>query len=65
MSNSFATPWTIACQASLPMGFPRQEYQSGLPFLSPGDLSYLGIEPTSPGLESRFFTAEQPKKDAN
>ena len=35
MSNSFATPWTVACQAPLSMGFPRQEYWSGLPFPSP------------------------------
>ena len=37
MSNSFGTPWTVARQA-LPMGFPRQEYRSGLPFPPPGDL---------------------------
>ena len=36
------TPWTVACQASLPMGFSRQEYWSGLPFLSPGALPDLG-----------------------
>ena len=35
MSDSFETPWTIACQAPLPIGFPRQEYWSGLPFPSP------------------------------
>ena len=34
----FATPWIVACQAPLSMGFSRQEYWSGLPFLSPGDL---------------------------
>ena len=39
MSSSFTTPWTVARQASLSMGFPRQEYWSGLPFPSPGDLS--------------------------
>ena len=44
MSNSFLTPWTVACQAPLSMGFPRQEYWSGLPFPSPGDLSNPGIE---------------------
>ena len=43
----FVTPWTIARQAPLSMGFSRQEYWSGLPFLSPGDLLDLGIEPTS------------------
>ena len=44
----FATPWTAAPQAPLSMGFPRQEYWSGLPFPSPGDLPHLGIEPPSP-----------------
>ena len=44
----FATPWTIACQAPLSMGFPRQEYWSVLPFLPPGDHPDPGIEPTSP-----------------
>ena len=43
----FETPWTAAQQAPLSMGFPRQEYWSGLPFPSPGDLSDAGIEPTS------------------
>ena len=46
----FATPWTVACQASLYMGFSRQEYWSGLPFPSPGDLPDPGIEPRSPEL---------------
>ena len=44
----FATPWTVARQAPLPMGFPRQEYWSGLPFPSPGDPPNLGIESRSP-----------------
>ena len=44
----FETPWTVAHQAPLSMGFPRQEYWSGLPFPSPGDLPNLGIEPASP-----------------
>ena len=42
------TPWAVALQAPLSMGFPRQEYWSGLPFLSPGDLPNPGIEPASP-----------------
>ena len=42
----FATPWTVARQARLSMGFSRQEYWSGLPFPSAGDLSDPGIEPT-------------------
>ena len=46
----FATPWTVAHQAPLSMGFCRQEYWSGLPFPSPGDLPNWGIEPTSPDI---------------
>ena len=46
-----ATPWTVAYQASPSMGFSRQEYWSGLPFPSPGDLSNPGTEPGSPALE--------------
>ena len=44
---TLATPWTVAGQASLSMGFSRQEYWSGLPFPSPGDLPNPGIEPRS------------------
>ena len=44
------------------MGFPRQEYQSGLPFPSPGHLPDPGIEPASPTLAGGFFTAEPPRK---
>ena len=47
MSNS-VTPWTAACQAPLFMGFPRQEYWSGLPFPSPGNLPDPGTKPMSP-----------------
>ena len=47
MSDSVA-PWTVAHQASPSMGFSRQEYWSGLPFPSPGDLPHPGIEPRSP-----------------
>ena len=56
----FVTPWTVACQAPLSMGFSRQEYWSGLPCPPPGDLPYPGIEPmspASPALVGRFFTA--------
>ena len=53
----FVTPWTVACQAPLSMGFSRQEYWSGLPCPPPGDLPYPGIEPMSPALADRFFTA--------
>ena len=59
MSDSAtATPWTIARQASLSMGFPRQEYWSEFPFLSPGDLPDLGIEPRSPTLQADSIPAE-------
>ena len=52
----FVTPWTVALQAPLPMGFPSQEYWSGLPFPPPGDLSDPGIKPKSLVLTSGFFT---------
>ena len=58
----FATPWTVARQAPLSMGFPRQEYWNGLPFPLPGDLPDPGIEPTSPAQAGGFFTAEPPGK---
>ena len=48
----FATPRTVARQAPLSMGFSRQEYWSGLPFPSPGDLPNPGIEPGSPALQA-------------
>ena len=51
MYDSFETPWTVACQPPLFMGFPRQEYWDGLPFLPPGDLPNPGIEPESPALQ--------------
>ena len=60
MSNYHETPWTLSHQAPLSMGFPRQEYWSGLPFPSPGDLPDPGIEPTSSSLAGRFFTTEPP-----
>ena len=60
----FVTAWTVAHRAPLSMGFSRQDYWSGLPFPSPGDLPDPGIEPTSP-LAGRFFTAEPPGKPSN
>ena len=54
MSDS-ATPWTVACQAPLSIEFSRQEYWSGLPFSSPGNLPNPGIEPVSPVLASGFL----------
>ena len=62
MSNFFVTPWTIACQAPLSMGFPRQEYWNGLPFPSPGDLPHPEMEPGSPALAGGIFTFEPPGK---
>ena len=46
------TPWNVALQAYLFMGFPRQEYWSGLPFPSPVDLPNTGIEPRAPALQA-------------
>ena len=54
----FATPWTVAYQASLSMGFSRQEYWSGLPFPSPGDLPDPGIKPRSPALQAEALPSE-------
>ena len=56
----FATPWTVAHQDPPSMGFSRQEYWSGLPFPSPGDLPDPGIEPRSPALEADDLTSEPP-----
>ena len=56
------TPWTVAHQAPPSMGFSRQEYWSGLPCPSPGDLPDPGIEPRSPVLEADTLTSEPPRK---
>ena len=64
MPNSFATPWTVAHQVPLSMGFPRQGYWSGLPFPSQEDLPGPGIEPVSPALADVFFTTETPGKSS-
>ena len=58
----FATPWTVAYQAPLSMGFSRQEHWSGLPFPSPGDLPEPGIEPGSPALQADALLSETPGK---
>ena len=60
--TGFVTPWTVALQAPLSMGFPRQGYWSGLPFPSPGDLLGSGVEPMSPALADGFSTTEPPGK---
>jgi len=62
MSDSFATPWTVAHQAHLFTGFSRQEYWSGLPFPPPGNLADPGVEPMSPALAGRFITSGPPGK---
>ena len=54
----FATPWTVAHQVPPSMGFSRQEYWSGLPFPSPGDLPDPGIELRSPALQADALTSE-------
>ena len=61
----FVTPWTVANQAPLSMGFPRQEYWSGSPFPTSRDLPDPEMEPTSlstPGLAGGFFTTAPPEK---
>ena len=58
----FVTPWTVACQAPPSMGFSRQEYWSGLPFPSPGDLPDPGTEPRSPALQADALLSEPPGK---
>jgi len=72
---TFQTLWTVICQAPLSIGFPKQEFWSGLPFSSLGDLPDLGMEATSPALQvvsytagglptlaGRFYTTEHPGK---
>ena len=56
----FATPWTVANQAPLSMGFSRQEFGSGSP--SPGDLPNLGIKPGSPALQADSLPTQPPEK---
>ena len=57
---TLATPWAITCQAPLFMGFSRQEYWSGLPFPSPGNLPNPGIKPGSPALQADSLPTELP-----
>ena len=61
MSDS-VTPWTVAHQAPPSMGFSRQEYWSGLPFPSPGDLPDPGTEPRFSALQADALTSEPPGK---
>ena len=59
---TLVTPWAVAHQAFLTMKFSRQEFWSGLPFASSGDLPSLGREPMSAALAGGFFTTEPPGK---
>ena len=61
MSDS-VTPWTVASQVPLSMGFSRQEYWNGLLFPSLGDLPNPGFESVSPALAGGFFTTQPPEK---
>ena len=65
MSDSFASPWPVAHQAPLSIGFPKQEYWSGLPFPSPGDLPDPGIETMSLALQADSLPAEPQGKPKN
>ena len=58
----FVTPWAVAYQAPPSMGFSRQEYWSGLPFPSPGNLPDPGSEPESPALQADALPSEPPGK---
>ena len=58
----FVTPWTVAYQAPQSVEFSRQEYWSGLPFPSPGDLPNPGTEPRSPTLQADTLPSEPPGK---
>ena len=60
MSDSLVTLWALARQVPLSMGFPRQKYWNGLPFLNPGDPPNPGIKLTSLALVSGLFTTESP-----
>ena len=62
MSDSFTVPWTVALQAHLSIGFPRQKYWSWLPFPSHDDLSHPEIKPVCPAVAGGFFTTEPPGK---
>ena len=58
----FVTLWTVVHQAPPSMGFSKQEYWSGLPFPSPGDLPDPGIKPRSPAMQAGALTSEPPGK---
>ena len=62
LAQLFVTPWTVVYQAPPSMGFSRQDYWSGLPFPSPGDLPDPEIEPGSSALQADALTSEPPGK---
>ena len=62
MVNSFVIPCTVACHDPLSMGFPKQEYWSGLPYPSPEDLPNPAIKPAFLAWQADFFTTEPPGK---
>ena len=62
MSDFFATPWTVARQAPLSMEFSRQEYWSGLPFTSPGDIPDPGVKPRFPAFQADSLLSDPPGK---
>ena len=62
---TLVTPWTVASQAPLSMGFSRHEYWRGLPCPPPGDLSNLGMDPRSPTLHTDCLPAKLPRKPKN
>ena len=61
-SGLFVAPWTVACQSPLSIEFSRQEYWSGLPFPSPGDIPDTGIDPGSPALQADSLLSKPPIK---
>ena len=61
----FATPWTVASQAPPSLGFSRQEYWTGLPFSSPGDLPNPGMKPGSPVLQADTLPSEPQGKSVH
>ena len=63
--QTLVTPWTVARQAPLSMGFSPQECWSGLPFPSVGDLSHPGVDPGSPALQADFLTDRATRSSHN
>ena len=62
VGSDSVSPWTVACQGPLSMGFSRQEYWSGLPYPSSRDLPDPGMEPRSPAWKTDSLPSEPPRK---